>query len=61
MRLSGGSRCFPLFFQKFTASDISFAAEILNFQGIERRNNSKPPAVFCCFCEQKHPKSQRRF
>jgi hypothetical protein len=28
----GTSRCFSLFFQEFTASDVSFMAEILGFR-----------------------------
>jgi hypothetical protein len=39
-------RCFG---RKFTASEISFAAEILDFRASEGRNNSEPPAVFSLF------------
>jgi hypothetical protein len=43
------SRCFSLFFQKFTASGTSSAAEILGFRRLARKNNSKKPAVLSLF------------
>jgi hypothetical protein len=49
MLLGGASRCFRCFSRNFTASEVSFAAEILDFGAIAGRNNSKPPAVFRCF------------
>jgi hypothetical protein len=49
IRRNGGSRCFSLFFRKFTASEISSAAEILASRAIEARNNSKAPAVLSLF------------
>jgi hypothetical protein len=43
------SRCFSLFFQKFTASGTSCAAEILGLRRSDRRNNSERPAVLSLF------------
>jgi hypothetical protein len=48
-RLSGQLPLFSLFFQKFTASATSCAAEILGFPGFDRRNNSERPAVLSLF------------
>jgi hypothetical protein len=42
-------RCFSLFFQKFTASDTSFAADILGFRRFGRKNNREKPAVLSLF------------
>jgi hypothetical protein len=43
------SRCFSLFFQKFTASGTSCAAEILGFRRFDQKNNSERPAVLSLF------------
>jgi hypothetical protein len=42
----GTSRCFSLFFPKFTASKAPDLAEILGFWSSGDRNNSKNPALF---------------
>jgi hypothetical protein len=43
------SRCFSLFFPKFTASDASFSAEILGFWLSGSPKNSESLAVLCRF------------
>jgi hypothetical protein len=43
------SRCFSLFFQEFTASGTSSAAEILGFRRFDRRNNSERSTVISLF------------
>jgi hypothetical protein len=48
-RLWVNSPCFSLFFQKFTASGTSSAAEILGFRWLARKNNSEKPAVLSLF------------
>jgi len=42
------SGCFSLFSAKFTASGISFDAEILDSGGLEPSKNSETAAVFRC-------------
>jgi len=48
-RLSDQLPLSSLFFQKFTASGPSCAAEILGFRRFDRRNNSEGPAVLSLF------------
>jgi hypothetical protein len=43
------SRCFSLFFQKFTARGTSSAAENLGFRRFDRRNNSERSTVLALF------------
>jgi hypothetical protein len=43
------SRCFSLFFQKFTASGTSCAAEILGFRRFDQKITAKGPLFCRCF------------
>jgi hypothetical protein len=44
-----GARCFRCFASKLTASDLSFAAEILGRRRFDVRNNSEPLTVLSLF------------
>jgi hypothetical protein len=56
-----GARCSRCSSRKFTASDASFAAEILGYRLVLPRKNSEAHAVFRCFAGLKPRGSQQRF
>jgi hypothetical protein len=56
-----GARCFRCSSRKFTASDASFAAEILGYRPVLPRKNSKASLLFAVFAGLKPRGSQQRF
>jgi hypothetical protein len=51
---------FLLFFQKLSAAEVPFSAEILGWRQSRQRKNSEPLAVLSCFSAVLPGESERR-